>query len=185
MQAGGLTVAGGSAAFLAACDDDGAETDEAGDARALNVGLAYEYAAASIYKQTAALLQGTTQETARLFAKQAQAHATAIAGAIGDIGGTAVKPKTDAEYAQALGLEKLKSEGETLDFLIEFEQMSIFTWLDAVPTITNHDLRTVAGELATNGAQHVSVLVGVQSGNDPALQVPDAFVTGTKPTVRL
>ncbi|MGZ5325325.1 MAG: ferritin-like domain-containing protein [Solirubrobacterales bacterium] len=185
MQACGLTIAGGSAAFVAACgDEDSGETDEAGDARALNVALAFAYAGTSAYKQTAALL-GPTQEIGDQFAKQEQEHATAIASAIGDLGGTPVRPKTDSEYAQALGLGKLKTEPEALAFLVEFEQMAIYAWLDAVPKITNHDLRTVAGEIAANGAQHVSVLVGVQSGNDPEEQSPQAFVTGAKPTVKL
>ena len=181
LQASGLTLAGGSAALLAACGDDSSSSDDQGDARALNSALAFEHAAVSAYKQTAPLLKGETLAIARQFGKQDQVHATALTGAISDIGGTPVKPKTDAQYAQLLGLANLNSEQQALAFLTELEQWGIFTYLEAVPKIVNHDLRTIAAEIATNDAQHSALLVGAQSGGDPAKQSPEALVTGTKP----
>jgi len=185
IQASGLALAGGSAALLAACgDDDSAATDEENDARVLNSVLAFEFAAASAYKQLVPLLQGPVRAVAQQFGKQDLVHATALSGAVSDIGGTPVKPKTDRQYAQLLGLDKVKTPSEALAFLAELEQWGIYTYLEAVPKITNHDLRTVAAEIATNDAQHSSVLVGAQSGEDPAKQVPEALVTGKKPPVQ-
>jgi Ferritin-like domain len=184
IQASGLTLAGGSAALLAACgDDDSAATDEENDARVLNSVLAFEFAAASAYKQLLPLLQGPARAATQQFGKQDLVHATALTGAISDIGGTPVKPKTDQQYAQLLGLEDVKTEPAALDFLAELEQWGIFTYIEAVPKITNHDLRTLAAEVATNDAQHSSVLVGARSGEDPGKQAPQALVTGVKPPV--
>ena len=183
LQAGGAAAA--AAGLLAACGDDGGETDEANDAKVLNGVLAFQQGMVAAYARAVTVLAGASLQIGRQFSKQERQHVTALAGAIADLGGTAVKPRTEQQYARLLGLDRFKSEHAALEGLTELEQMAVFNCNAAVPRVTNHDLRAVTAEISTNSAQHVSVLVGTESGDDPARQSPDALVTGVKPTVRL
>ncbi len=181
MQASGLTIAGGSAAFISACGGSGGAPSSpqgVSDARILNSGRTLALSTAAAYAQTAPLLRGPARQVAVQFQAQAKAQATVLGTSVEGFGATPVRPKTSAEYARQLGISTLKDEAAALRFLSELETAAIGAYEHAVPKLTNTELRGAFAQIATCDAEHLSVLVGLQTGNDPAKQAPQAFVTG-------
>src|SRR4051794_7200674 len=104
VQATGVTFAGGSAVFLAACggSDDGATTSVStmgatsgtgGDIAILNGALGLEHPAVFAYTAGAPLLSGDALAVGKQFLEQEQEHADGLAKAITQLGGMPVKPK--------------------------------------------------------------------------------------------
>ena len=106
-------------------------------------------------------------------------QASGLATAIGEFGSTAVKPKTSAEYAQQLGISNLKDQTAALRFLVDLEKRTIVGYETGMPKLGNTDLRGVFAQIVTCEAQHIAVLVGLLTSNNPAKQAPQAFVTGS------
>lgn len=185
----GLTMAGGSAVFLAACGDDDDDTAAdtatdtgggASDVKILNSALDLENAAVAAYTAGAGLLKGDALAVGKQFLAHEQEHADGLAQAIKQLGGTPNKPKPKAEYATELGFAKLKSQEDVLRFAVDLENMAIAAYVDAIPKLSSGELRQTGASIVSNEAEHVSVLIGALNPNDPAKQVPDAFVTGTQ-----
>lgn len=191
MQGLGLTVLAGSPpVLLAACgSEDSASsvtgTDEANDLRIVNAAHAMELAMVAGYTRVVALLDPAAAAPASQILAQEKQHADGLGTVVGDLGGTAAAPKSAAAYEQSLGLAALKDQAAALRFAGELEQMAIYSYIDAVPRLTIGDLRSTFASIATSEAEHASLLSGVESANDPAKQVPAAFVAGTKPTLKL
>ena len=61
-----------------------------------------------------------------------------------------------------------------LRFAIGLEEVAIAAYVDAVPRLSSPDLRATVSQIATNEAEHLSVLRQAL-GREPA---PQAFVTG-------
>jgi hypothetical protein len=189
MQGLGLTLVAGSPAFIAACGDEqtstSSSTDEANDLKLVNAARALELAMVAGYTRVVSLLGPDAAPLGNQILAQEQAHATGLGTVVGDLGGTPPAPKSDADYERILGLGALRNQNDALKFAEDLEQMAIFSYESAIPPLTNGDLRATFVQIAANEAQHSSIVVGVQSGNDPAKQAPEAFVTGTKPTLEL
>ncbi|MFN2612541.1 MAG: ferritin-like domain-containing protein [Solirubrobacterales bacterium] len=190
MQGLGLTMLAGSPpVLLAACGSDGTasgtDTDEANDLRIVNAARALELAMVAGYTRVAALLDPAAAAPANQILAQEKQHADGLGTVAGDLGGTPVAPKTPAAYEQSLGLVSLSNRGDALRFAGELEQMAIYSYISAVPRLTIGDLRSTFASIATAEAEHASLLAGVEFADDPARQVPAAFVTGTKPTLSL
>ena len=183
----GLTLAGGSAVFVAACgDDDDEEPASAGadtggssaDVKILNSALDLELAAVAAYTAGASLLKGDALEVGKQFLAHEQEHADGLTGAIKQLGGTPNKAKTKDQYAEQLGLSRLKDQRDVLEFAVDLENMAIAAYVDAIPRLSSAELRQTGASIVSNEAEHVSVLIGALDPGDPAKQVPDAFVTG-------
>lgn len=190
MQGLGLTALAGSPALIAACGSEeptstSDSTDEASDLRLVNAARALELAMVAGYARIVSLLGPDAAPLGNQILAQEQQHATGLGTVVSDLGGTPVTPKSDADYERILGLGALRNQADALKFADDLEQMAIFSYQEAVPKLTIGDLRGTFVQIATNEAQHSSVVVGVQSGNDPAKQAPRAFVTGVKPTIEL
>lgn len=179
----GVSMAGGSAMFLAACGEDEKNADTSttstgkgsaaeGDIAILNSALDLENMAVAAYTAGAALLKGEVLEVGKLFASQEQEHADGLAEAIKQLGGTANKPKMAEEY----GFPKLASQEDVLNFAVDLENTAVAAYIDALPKLSSPDLRGTAAAIVTNEAEHISVLLGALGKP----QVPDAFVVGKK-----
>jgi len=174
----GVSIAGGSAMFLAACGDDGADTGrvvpttpkeaEAADVEILNGALDLELMAVAAYKAGAAKLRGDVLQIGKLFIEQEQEHADALTSAIKDAGGTPNRAKSSYDFPE------LRSQRDALRFAVELENTAVAAYIDALPKFTNTDLRGTASAILTTEAEHISVLLGAL-GRPPAAR---AFVTG-------
>jgi rubrerythrin len=183
----GLTTVGGGAVFLAACGGDEGEKEAPaeraggrGDVKILNQALDLEHTAIAAYTAGAALLKGEVLAVGKQFLEQEQEHADGLSSAITDLGDTPNRAKSADEYKQELGLGKLQSQEDVLKFAVDLENTAVAAYIDALPKLSDHKLRQTAAAIVTNEAEHLSVLVGALTNNDPAKQVPDAFVTGKK-----
>lgn len=172
----GVSLAGGSAAFLAACGDDdtpsgGGEADVSGDdadVEILNSALDLELLAVAAYKAGAELLRGEVLDVAQMFLEQEREHAEGLASAIRDLGGTPNRPKSSYDFPELSGQE------DVLRFAVDLENTAVAAYIDALPKISSSELRGTAAAILTNEAEHISVLLGALD----MPQVPDAFVIG-------
>jgi rubrerythrin len=173
----GVSVAGTSAVFLAACgDDDGttgaADPQDAGgdaaDVEILNSALDLELMAVAAYKAGAAQLRGAVLDAGQRFVEQEQEHADALASAIRDLGGRPNRAKRSYDFPE------LRSQPDVLRFAVDLENTAIAAYLDALPKLSSGDLRATAAAIVTTEAEHAAVLLGALDRP----QVPAAFVTG-------
>ena len=153
----GVSAAGASATFLAACGDDtknpvkiGPDESDQADVEILNGALDLELMAVAAYKAGAGKMRGSVLAIAKTFLEQEQEHADGLAAAIKDADGVPNRAKT------------------SYDFPV------LRTQADALPKLSQADLRATAASIITNEAEHLSVLLDAL-GRDP---VPAAFVTG-------
>jgi rubrerythrin len=183
LQGLGLATVAGAPVFLAACGGDDTSTssssDEASDLKIVQNAHAMELTMVAAYTKIVPLLDPKAAPLGQQILTQEQAHATGLATVVTDLGGKQAAPKSDAEYDQILGIPALKTQAQILTFADTIENAALFAYHDAVPRLTNGDLRGTFTSLATNEAQHDAVLVGLQSGNDPARQAPSAVSHGT------
>jgi rubrerythrin len=172
----GVSLAGGSAVFLAACGDDtksagvktGPDESDQADVEMLNSALDLELMAVAAYKAGAAQLKGEVLQIGKAFLEQEQEHADGLSQAIKDAGGTPNRAKASYDFP------KLSSQNDVLRFAVDLENTAIAAYIDALPKLSQGDLRATAAAIVTTEAEHVAVLLGVLGKN----QVPDAFVTG-------
>ncbi|MBA2505413.1 MAG: DUF4439 domain-containing protein [Thermoleophilaceae bacterium] len=177
LRGAGLAAAGGSAALLAACGG-GATTPASpgadGDVAVLNGLLDIENGAVAAYQGIAPLLRGPALAAANLFGDQEQEHADGLAQAIRDLGGTPAKTKAAADYERALGIDRLGSRREALEFAVELENGTVAAYIATLPKLQSGELRGTAAAILTTEAEQMSVLLETL-GEPP---VPEAFVTG-------
>jgi rubrerythrin len=171
----GVSVAGGSAMFLAACGGDDTDTpatgpdeSDAADVEILNSALDLELMAVAAYKAGAMLLKGEVLAVGRQFLEHEQEHADGLATAIKDAGGRPNRSKPSYDFPQ------LKSQTDVLRFAVDLENTAIAAYIDALPKLGKGDLRATASAIVANEAEHVAVLLGALGEQ----QVPDAFVVG-------
>ena len=171
----GVSVAGASAVFLAACSDDtknpvkaGDDESDQADVEILNGALDLEFMAVAAYKAGAARLTGDRLAIVKLFLEQEQEHADGLAAAIKDADGQPNRAKRDYDFPV------LGTEADVLRFAVDIENTAIAAYIDALPKLSKKDLRSTAASIMTNQAEHVSVLLDAL-GREP---VPAAFVTG-------
>ena len=175
----GVLVAGSSATFLAACGS-GSDTAKSGfggmqnvdtenaDVEILNSALDLEHMAVAAYTAGAKLLKGDTLRTGKHFLAQETEHADALAQAIKALKGTPNRARSSYDFP------KLASQSDVLRFAITLENTAVAAYIDALPKLSNPDLRATAAAIATNEAEHIAVLLGVQGKP----QTPTAFVKG-------
>jgi len=165
----GVGVAGGSAAFLAACGDDDEESFAANDVEILNGALGLEFTAVAAYEAGAPFLEGELKDVGATFLAQEQEHVDGLTAAVRDLGGTAAVAKEMYDFPT------LRNQRDVLRFANELENKAVAAYLDAVPKLSTGDLRRTVYTIVANEAEHISVLLGALE--QP--QVPQAFVTGS------
>lgn len=168
--------AGGSAMFLAACGDStttpnvltGPDESDQADVEILNGALDLELLAVAGYKLAAGRLRGSFLDIGKKLLAQEQEHADGLAAAIEDAGGTPNRAKSSYDFPE------LRTQAGALRFAVDLENTAIAAYIDALPKLSQGDLRATAAGIITNEAEHVAVLLDAL-GRDP---VPAAFVTG-------
>ena len=171
----GVSLAGGSAMFLAACTDDtknpvkiGPDESDQADVEILNGALDLELMAVAAYKAGARLLRGPVLQIGQTFLEQEQEHADGLASAIKDADGMPNRAKSTYDFPV------MRSQADVLRFALDLEQTAIAAYIDALPKLSNGDVRATAAAIITNEAEHAAILLDAL-GRDP---VPAAFVTG-------
>ncbi len=170
----GVSAAGASAVLLGACSDDtknpiqGPDESDLADVEILNAALDLEHRAVAAYKIGAGKLRGTRLAIVKLFLEQEQEHADGLGAAIKDLGGTANRAKNAYEFPV------LRTESDVLRFAVDLENTAIAAYIDALPKLSESDLRGTVASIVTNEAEHMSILLDAL-GRDP---VPTPFVTG-------
>jgi rubrerythrin len=172
----GVSGVGCCAVFLAACADDtkspgvqtGPDESDQADVEILNSALDLELMAIAAYKAGAARLTGDALQIAKTFLEQEQEHADGLGEAIKDAGGVPNTAKASYDFP------RFGSQRGVLRFAVELENTAIAAYIDALPKLSQGDLRATAAAIVTNEAEHVAVLLGALGEN----QVPAAFVTG-------
>lgn len=171
----GVGVVGSSAVLLAACGrgpstaaPSGADESDEADVEILNGALDLELLSVAGLKAGAGRLSGAALQIAQTLLEQEQDHADGLAAAIVELGGTANRAKSSYDLPQ------LRSQADVLAFAVELENTAIAAYIDALPKLTDGDLRATSAAILTNEAEHLAVLRDAL-GMDPA---PDAFVTG-------
>jgi rubrerythrin len=171
--------AGAPAMLLAACGDSDAtpdivtgpdESDQA-DVEILNGALDLELQAVAAYKIGAGRLRGSMLDFAKTLLEQEQEHADALAAAIEDAGGTPNRAKSSYDFPT------LRDQTAVLRFAVTLENTAIAAYIDALPKLSQGELRATAAGIITNEAEHLAVLLDAL-GMNPA---PSAFVTGKAP----
>ena len=177
---GASGLAASSSLALAACRAEETSTEVHGsteeDIELLNGALELEFAAVAAYAIGAEQLDGEARELAEQFAEQEREHADELEMLVSELGGSPVSGFSHERYRRRLGLDELESADEVLTFLVDLENGAIGTYNDAVTKLSTPELRRTAFSIVANEASHLTVLLG-QLGE---LQVPDAFVTGTR-----
>jgi rubrerythrin len=185
-RAAGVSVAGGSAMFLAACgngtkkvsgdsqsEDQGGNSEEnpssdVSDVNVLNSALDLEHMAIAAYTAGAKLLRGSALRAGRLFLSHEQEHAQALTRTIRDLKGSPSKARASYDFPT------LRSQADVLRFAQTIENTAIAAYIDALPKLDDPKLRATGAAIVTNEAEHVAVL-RTALGQDPA---PSAFVIG-------
>jgi bacterioferritin (cytochrome b1) len=182
LRVAGLTTAGASAALATACGGGGGSGSPGGggsgedDVILLNHALDLEYTAVAAYTAGAELLRGSLLTLGRQFRDQEREHAQGLAKAIQGLGGTPQRPKSASEYER--GFPRLRDRSDVLTFAIDLENKAVASYMDTIPKLSSGQLRQTAAAILASEAEHIATLVGARTGNDPARQVPYAFVTG-------
>ncbi len=175
-RSGVIVGAAGSATLLAACADGtttpnvmtGPDESDQADVEILNGALDLELMAVAAYKAGAGRLRGSLLEVGKKLLEQEQEHVDALASAIKDAGGTPNRAKSSYDFPE------LRSQSEVLRFALDLENTAIAAYIDALPKLSQGDLRATAAGIIANEAEHVTVLLDAL-GRDP---LPAAFVTG-------
>jgi bacterioferritin (cytochrome b1) len=174
LRGAGITFVGGAPVLLAACgggDDESAKPKpkpRSSDVDVLNTALDLEYTAVAVYTAGEPLLRGGMRALGRQFRDQEREHAAALVRAIKDLGGTPNKPR--ARYA----MPALRDQDAFLTFVKDFEDTLVAAYLDALPKLSDPQLRAAAAATMTTEAEHISVLLAALG--EP--RVPKAFVSG-------
>jgi rubrerythrin len=174
----GSAGAGGAAALLASCaGDDGAggatrEQLEARDLRLLGSALDLENTLIAAYAVGVELLRGEARRHGRAIVAHEREHAARLIETIEAMGGEPNPAKTPEEYARAF--PALRRQDDALRFAIDLENAAVRLYNEALPKLSEPELRRLAAAIATTEAEHAALL-RTDLGRPP---VPDAFVTG-------
>ncbi len=177
LQRSGVIVgAAGGPLLLAACGDStttpnvvtGPDESDQADVEILNGALDLELQAVAAYKLGAGRLRGSALDIGKKFLEQEQEHADALAAAIEDAGGRPNRAKSSYDFPE------LRSQTDVLRFAVDLEHTAIAAYIDALPKLSQGELRATAAAIITNEAEHVAVLLDAL-GRNP---LPAAFVTG-------
>lgn len=135
-------------------------TNSPGDIRILNVavGLEYEGIGAYAIALKSGLLEPAIAAVASKFQDDHQRHNDALIAAIRSLGGEPVEPKTEAEYARVLHVDRLKNQQDVLDLAARLELGATNAYLGVIPSFSDVQFGKVAARLAADEAAHFALL---------------------------
>ena len=138
----------------------GQNTTAGSDIGILNVavGLEYEGIGAYAIALKSGLLEQDIAAVATKFQDDHKRHNDALIAAIRSLGGEPVAPKSEAEYAKALNVDRLKNQGDVLDLAARLELGATNAYLGVIPSFSDSKLAQVAARLAADEASHFALL---------------------------
>jgi rubrerythrin len=134
--------------------------DAGKDAATLNTALALEHEGINAYTLAAQsnLLEKPVLTIAVKFQDDHKVHRDRLIASLQTLGAKPVAEKTLAEYGKTLGVEKLKSQADVLSFAAGLELEAVNAYLGIVPSFSERQLATLAGQLAADETVHFTVL---------------------------
>jgi rubrerythrin len=162
--AGGVTLSGAAVALLAgrpalAAKHAGGQSARK-DAAVINTALALEYEGINAYTLGAQsnLLEKPVLAIAVKFQDDHKVHRDRLLAVLQTLGATPVKEKSLAEYAEALEVNKLKTQTDVLSFAAGLERGAVNAYLGIIPSFGDHALAKLAGQLASDETVHFAIL---------------------------
>lgn len=141
---------------------EGHDAQSSTDLEILNVALGLEHEGIAAYEIGAStgLLTKSLLSVAVLFKSHHEGHREVLAGAIEQLGGKPVQPKTLAEYKKSpkFKLSTIKTGNDVLRLAQRLELGAINAYLGVIPSFVNRDLSKVAGRLIADETLHYAVL---------------------------
>lgn len=155
LSAGALVLLGGHSVLAAALP-----ANAGGDVSILNVAVADEYEGIAAYAIAlkSGLLQPAITKVATKFQDDHKRHNDALIATIRKLGGEPVKPKSEADYAKDLEVDRLKSQDDVLVFAAGLELGAANAYLGVIPALKDAELAKVAARIAADEASHWTVL---------------------------
>lgn len=148
---------GGNAA-MAATKGKGAMSK--GDVDILNVALGLEHEAIEAYQIGAesGLLPKAVLDVAVTFQGHHKGHRDALIGAINQMGGKPVAPKSRDEYIKALDVASIKDANGVLRLAQRLEKGAANAYIGVIPSFSDKGLAQVSAKLAADEASHWTAL---------------------------
>ena len=176
-----VTLSAGAIGLLAACRSSRGSIasepagDPSQDVGVLNIALGLEHQAVAAYQVGAesGLLEPGVLDVAVLFQGHHKGHRDALAGAITQLGGTPVEPKSMDSYAAALDVAGIGSQADILMLARRLEKEAANAYLGAIPVFGNSDLAKISGRLAADETMHWTILA--QATGEPLPMAPLSF----------
>lgn len=131
-----------------------------GDIDILNVALGLEWEAIEAYQIGAEsnLLQKPVLDLALTFQGHHKGHADALAGAVKQLGGAPVEPKTRAEYMTSLNIAAIKDQADILRLAQLHERGAANAYIGVIPSLGDSALHQVCAKIAADEAAHWSII---------------------------
>lgn len=131
-----------------------------GDIGILNVavGLEYEGIGAYAIALKSGLLKDAAVKAATKFQDDHKRHNDALIATIRKLGGEPVAARTEAQYAKALQVERLKNQQDVLELAARLELGATNAYLGVIPSLSDPQLGKVAARLAADEASHFALL---------------------------
>jgi rubrerythrin len=150
-------VLGGNAA-MAMTKGKGAASK--GDIDILNVALGLEHEAIEAYQIGAesGLLPKAVLDVAVTFQGHHKGHRDALMGAIKQLGGKPVAPKSRADYSAALNVASIQGPNDILRLAQKLEKGAANAYIGVIPSFADKGLAQVAAKLAADEASHWTAL---------------------------
>lgn len=147
-----------------------------GDIDILNIALGLEHEAIEAYQIGAesGLLQKPVLDVAVLFQGHHKGHRDALMGAIKQMGGRAVAPKSRADYLTGLNAAAIKDQADILRLAQRLERGAANAYLGVIPSFSDKGLAQVSGKLAADETAHWVLLSQALGDALPA----NAFIFG-------
>jgi Ferritin-like domain len=158
LSASAIAVLGGSEALAAMKGRPMKATK--GDVDILNIALGLEHEAIEAYQIGAesGLLAKPVLDVAVLFQGHHKGHRDALMGAIRQMGGVAVAPKSRADYVTGLNVAAIQNATDILRLAQRLEKGAANAYLGVIPAFADKGLAQISAKLAADETAHWTAL---------------------------
>ncbi|MCH2239731.1 MAG: ferritin [Sphingomonadales bacterium RIFCSPHIGHO2_01_FULL_65_20] len=170
LSAVALGVIGGVPALARSRSNAAGVAAHQGDIDILNVALGLEHEAIEAYQIGAesGLLERSVLDLALVFQSQHKGHRDALVGAVRQLGGAPVDPKSRAEYMISLNIAAIRNQADILRLAEVHERGAANAYIGVMPSLGSPDLVQVAAKIAADEAAHWSLLTTALGNKLPA-----------------
>lgn len=107
-------------------------------------------------------------DLALVFQSQHKGHRDALVGAVRQLGGAPVDPKSRAEYMISLNIAAIRNQADILRLAEVHERGAANAYIGVMPSLGSPDLVQVAAKIAADEAAHWSLLTTALGNKLPA-----------------